>query len=421
MVTGPHSTAGWLFDNAAFDWADGQDTQLGTIGQAFIPTNTVGMKRLAWYRSRTGPTGDIYRLTVWDTVTQAAVYSTYNPPDNGQIGWQEVDVSAANVFLTGGRTYVVCVGHLANNYYAGYNYAGQNAPTPGAGLSWPATIQRYKGPPGDGYPNTADATKFFHGVDVSVYQATPPPPDIVPTDVQNALADWFDPSDATKPTGDTKLYPRVMQALDGVDLSDAVAGINANIDANGVTLDAVAGDVAAIKAKIASDGVTLDAKIGPLHTYGGVTNEGLSYGVEIVRQQVADANDKLDQLTGVTPSLIREWLTLSPDVAEPGRWTLAGTTVGEGNGTVADQADLYRVDFTAIPPLMPQHALPGGVTWLPRAGWCAPIRDGYVGPRKFLDFSANDVRYDGQLMHGLVIYLPPGLEWQVGAYVLDRS
>jgi hypothetical protein len=138
-----------------------------------------------------------------------------------------------------------------------------------------------------------------------------------------------------------------------------------------------------------------------------------------VAQTVADLADAV--AANVDIELLRERLTLSPDVSDTTRWTLVDTITGVGNDYVPIQADLYRLTFTTIPAVQPQHDVGGAANWLPRLGWWAPLRDGFVGPRGYLDFESNDLRWPPYLMHGMVVKTGPGVEWSVSCYVLDRA
>src|SRR5690349_15956364 len=63
-------------------------------GQIFRLGGTSRIDGVAWYRGDTGTPGPS-SLSVWDAVSGARVWKTDSPPDDGTIGWQEVDLSDA--------------------------------------------------------------------------------------------------------------------------------------------------------------------------------------------------------------------------------------------------------------------------------------------------------------------------------------
>jgi len=387
-------------------------------GTRFRVTQTGFVKDVAWWQTNDANVKPA-ALAIWNENGTILWQTDQVPEDVGLLpAWQRVDVTETVQLLTG-VTYTV----------GGHQPTGSNCPEGSVGLrgSPPAAFQyddfgaHYTTSAYPAYPNTG-TNDFFGGYDLTLSDVDPGGGGTGGGGSASLdLADWFDPTVATKPAEDPKLYPRVIQSLDGWQtfLHDALVGFSE-------TMGATAQDqLDALRIVLENRFDLVDSIQQAIEERLGDT-EGTSIVARLVALLTGQAalSEAVDNLpTGLTLELdvLREQLTLSPDVAEPGRWTLVNTTNGVGNGFVADQADMYRLSFTAIPPLMPQHDLPGGVLWLPRAGWCAPVRDGYVGPRKFLDFANNDVRWEGYLMHGLIVYLPPALEWQCGAYVLDRG
>lgn len=141
--------------------------------------------------------------------------------------------------------------------------------------------------------------------------------------------------------------------------------------------------------------------------------------------QVAEGVETL-LASGITPTtlgaaiaLLREQLTLSPDLSDTSRWTLVDTTSGDGDALISQQADAYFLSITAYPSTQPAHGV-AGTLWLPRWGWVCPRVHGHFAQRQFHDVMPTIVTSEGHFMDGLLIYTPPGFEWTCESYVLDR-
>lgn len=401
------------------------------LGVAFRTAQGLTVTGLRWYATSTTTTDKPTHLYLWDTVGASVIASIATPGHSGLVGWQTASLDTP-VLLEADHEYRVSMGIPTGTHWAEIT----NAAAPPYPLVW-ATQVGYAGSIG-GYPNTSQTNRAFW-VDIVLdtdYAISPDPSPVLVGDVKEALRAWLDPGSADLPVGDSGLYPRVAGEMDAFlagspdnaetisgnvsETKDAVAGIAATINDEGTGLVAIAGDVAALRAKVTADGVTLDAKIGPLETYGSVGSKGVSAGVEIVRTTTIDEGAATRTQVGVTADVLREQLTLSPDLTDTSRWTLVGSTAGEGRGLVTDQADLYLLTLTAFGGLPTVDV--AGVTWVPRWGWgVAPRVHGAYRQRQFHDYTPAAITADGLLMDGLLVNALPGVEWTVDAYVLDRT
>lgn len=353
---------------------------------------------------------------VWDVAdTSSPVWVADAIPNGSGAGWWEADI-VGSIPLLAGHTYRMALGY--HNHVSGFAY--QNSVSKPAGefpvaltgtTSWTYYASGFLA-----YPATDRAASGQNlGIDLR-WSSIPLVAPATGGDLDAALTDWLSDNENTHTAHGLPWTTK--SVVDGH--TATLASIEGSLSDQGATLDAVAGDVADLHAKVTADGVTLDAKIGPLETYGSVGDKGVSAGVEIVRQQVATANTKLDALTGTSFATLREQLTLSPDLLDASRWTLVSTTAGEGRGLVEDQADLYILTLTAVGGLPTVDV--AGATWVPRWGWgIAPRVHGAYRQRQFHDYTPAAVTADGLYMDGLLVNALPGVEWAVDAYVLDRG
>lgn len=417
-----------LWDNYVGAPGTGTSGLTETIGSALEASAAGGVTFLRWRAGNTNTSDKPSSLDLWDGVSGAQLAHLTSIGHSGLAGWQEEAVIPA-VPLTTNQRYVVSATYPSGNTYC-YTSTDAAATSP---LAWSTTPHVTDSAHGNNYPTNSTPTLAWW-VDVT-FDTTAgggggSPPALTVADVttgaDTALNSWLNVGGGDYPAISVPVIDHGL-LTDG---TNGLAAIRTQVDANGASITATAGDVAAVKAKVTSDGVTLDTKIGPVQTYFGVTGQGVSAGVELVSTHVASIETAVGTLpsSGVVATAgdldallqrLREQLTLTPDPATDPRWTLTSTTTGTGWAFIPDGADMYRLTITNPGSLQPHIALPGGVDWYPRIGWWAPVRDGFVGPRGFIEFGMADLRWPAQRMNGCLLYLGPGVDWSIDALVLD--
>lgn len=333
---------------------------------------------------------------------------------NGVWALPLVDLGYADFPVAAGKDVNVSLYFEGSNQYVGLHAAPEPTEDPAVEF----THRQYQGIPNKNPFNSAvDGT--YYGIDIEGYVGTggPPIPGVDPADTTfGELAIWLQ-------HGNPELRPDSLPKL----IYDYLGTMQVSIDGVATAVGNIPGLPAALtQAYLTNLSATIDqvlTEVDNLQSHivgasGGGGSAFFSGDGRQVAETVAEIQDAL--AIGPASPLMREWLTLSPDLTDPLRWTNVGTTTGTGDGVVTDGADLYLVTITAIPPAQPQMAQANGDVWVPRMAWCSPQRNGASTWRQYLDFGANYVHDQAIYMGGLLINTGPGVSWSVDAMQLDR-
>ena len=71
---------------------DFEETNETAWGQVYRLGGTARLSGIAWYRGSTGTPGPS-SLSIWDNVSGVRLWRTDSPPDDGAVGWQQVDLT----------------------------------------------------------------------------------------------------------------------------------------------------------------------------------------------------------------------------------------------------------------------------------------------------------------------------------------
>lgn len=407
----------WLQGNYAGGWTNGSLAALyATLALPFTAPAGGEITAVRWYRP-VNTLAAVRSLQIWDNSGSTLLWSTPTDDtmvDNGLTGWQVTNLSTP-LSLVVGHTYEVSI-YLQNGEHFGFNNAG--LPTPPNGFTWTANTRCYILASGASFPTTCDATQTV-GVDafVDFGGAPPPPPTPTTTDLANALAAWL--ISTSDNTHQTDGLPWLTKAAVDATKTELDAVQTALTEIGNVTDSAgsiVSLPLKALLARYAADITTIESYLPSTQARAGAAGTGGSYGT------IVDDVAAIISGGSVTTSLekLREQMQLTPDPATDPRWVVGATETGTGEGVVTTGADMYRLTVSGWAPRQAELVIGGTVTWLPRLGWWAPIRDGFVGPRAFVDFETNDLRWPTQFMHGAVLGLPPEVSWSCACYQLDR-
>lgn len=402
-----------LFENYGADaWDDANEGAQRTVGMKWISPDNGDVTALRYRKVSATNTHHPAKLILWavDSRTPVAVVATV--PDVAGTGWQDVALGAS-YHTTGNVRYLVSALWPANTHRSQRTSVGMGLPTPP--LFWGADSGSFTSANVDAYPETDATNQFAHGVDLS-WESDGTQPAAGTGDLANQFAAWL------ISTGDNTHQIDGLPWLIKAELAATKALVEAIPAVAGTDWGKVssiwdlAGDLTAPEFAIIRAFFETAQPVRPEVEPWATTAE-LSVATDALQDQIDGLAGVVDQ--HLDALLLRERLDLSVDVDNLDRWRLVGTADGEGDGFVDMQADRYTVEWVQLPPKQPQHLI-ADHWWAPHAGWCAPVRGGYVGPRRYLDFLLNDVRWAPYLMHGLLIYSHPGAEWLVGAWVLDR-
>jgi hypothetical protein len=388
------------------------------FGNRFTVSASFTASYWQWYRSTSGD-GMISYFLLWN-VTDNTKLLQDSPADPGGTGWLEAAMSAPVTLVTG-KTYQIDIGIQGGNTCWGWTTAPPSINTP-----FTVTSIRYGGSTGA----YSDSVSGFELLGAQVADGplsgggggtgTLTSDDLAA--IADELAKWLS-SSAPPDTHTTDGLPWLTKTV-----ADAIKVVTDKLGHSGsgnsldwiVALWRLAGDltdaeIGLLKSLLDRQGQVLGASGGGGSAFYGPSGTQVAEGVETLLARTVDPTG-----LGAAVALLREQLTLSPDLADTSRWTLVDTVTGEGDALVELQADLYRVSIGDAPGTHgPQ--LVAGAEWRPRWGWAAPrIHGCYLQRQPLVDLSPIAIA-PGLFMDGVLLYTHPGFTWTVEAFVLDRA
>lgn len=413
-----------LFDNSALTGVNAQGNPNPiTWGVKFQVSSNLYFKGWRWYRPNSGAQDDPSGVVLW-TNSGSVVAGPVTPTTTQTVGWKVVPLASPVLLLTG-TTYVLGWHSPAGAAIAQGSSSNWSSPpspfladdhrryyTENSALTFPVNAQDTQLIYLDGVFDT-DGTPLPGATD-----ETPATEGEVSTITDANLATWLSAVSGTNTHHSDGLPWLTWTLADAIkNATDALShsGSGSSLDWV-VALWKLAGNLTDLEYAA----VRTFLKDGTTRLTGGSGGGGSAFEA---------VHDHLDSLAagGVSPSdlgaqlaVLRERLTLSPDLSDDTRWTLVATVPGADDGLVNEQADVYFVTLNDIPTLLPQHNVAGNL-WVPKWGWVAPRVHGHFTQRVFSDVIPFAVTAGGLLMDGVLIYAHPGTTWTVEAYVLDRS
>jgi uncharacterized protein DUF4082 len=256
------------------------------------------------------------------------------------------------------------------------------------------------------YPNTA-RTDFIIGLNL-IWEDVSHVDDRPPVGVGNAaeaLVDWFDPTAATKPGEDEKLYPRVASMLDGIDFAGFIAQIGDiwNIagqlaDLEIAAFNALTGKIKSWVGWVADDNTALRRPDGTTvldDTQGLITGQNaLEAQLNTIQAQLTALADAISDAEGAIGAF-------------PIGWTLLAEEDFVSNHAFAEPAHLYVLTVTDYPATTGNVATAAGL-WLPRLGWWTELNGSQAGARGFVEFQQQQLHAGGRAMAGCAVQLKTG-------------
>lgn len=408
-----------LFSNTVGPPSTSTPSNAWSVGTCFtVSDGSAPITGLAWYRGSTTSTAkpSALRLYGTDTTVPLREFTGTGIVDSGTVGWQITPFATAYT-PSSGVHYVAQMtwpGLNAWNYYSRSSLANPDAP-----FSWDSAGVRRSTEFGSTYPGSQDDTVAWLLSPVWG-TSTGGGGGITTGDLENALADWL--TSTSDNLHKTDGLPWLTKTV-----ADAVKVVTDKLGASGsgnsldwiVSLWRLAGDltdaeIGLLKALLTHQSQVIGASGGGGSAFYGPSGTQVAAGVETLLASGLTTTD-----LGAAVALLRERLTLSPDLADTSRWTLVDTTSGDGDALVSQQADAYFLSITAYPASQAAHGV-ASTLWLPRWGWVCPRVHGHFAQRQFHDVMPTIVTSEGHFMDGLLIYTPQGFEWTCESYVLDR-
>lgn len=387
------------------------------LGLKFHPSIAQDIHALAWKPANTTTSDKPAQLDLWDHATGTLVASTSAVTHDGTTNWQLCPL--ANVYTASPGQVLEVAGWFPTGTHMATS-ATQPPAVTGLVFDSPGAVQAAFGV----HAEPTSTSSFFWMVDIRTVASSSTGGSggvtATPGDVQSSLADWLiSTSDNLHQTDGLPWLTKTV--------ADAVKVVTDKLGASGsgnsldwiVSLWRLAGDltdaeIGLLKALLTHQSQVIGASGGGGSAFYGPSGTQVAAGVETLLASGLTTTD-----LGAAVALLRERLTLSPDLADTSRWTLVDTTSGDGDALISQQADAYFLSITAYPASQAAHGV-ASTLWLPRWGWVCPRVHGHFAQRQFHDVMPTIVTSEGHFMDGLLIYTPQGFEWTCESYVLDR-
>jgi len=391
----------WILRDA-YEWvATGQTNPPDATSYANLITGggRSAITGVAWYRNDTTHDPPV-SLSIWDFNTSVRVWKTTDVPDDGTVGWQEVDLSASPIEFSGDvpkwfvGAYVATGGHLG--------LAGDGAPARGeeVGAKLDAAAGRRRVDTADAIPNTTYTNQTL-GLDTRVAQAYSSP-GVGSGDVDAALASYLTATGANyagSPLADIKTTVETTFN----DVEDASTGLSAIKADTQSLLDRL---TVAWRDTVASNTEGIPGFLTQWDDF-------YTQFVNITAPAVADLVDAIGTFTGITvfsylAALIRfaNGIDAPPQLADTPDWELVDETDFTNNLLWPVEADVYRVTLSAFDPAGTSEPVGTETRHAYLGKWC-PFNVQFSSEWHYFNTASADLALGGRMPGlGLILYRP---------------
>ena len=383
-----NTPSGWIADNwAGANYTDGNNFYAPTGGE---------VTHFRWY-SRTGGAAKPSALSLWDRFTQTRVAIVTSIPDPTTAGWKEVALGTPYP-LVSNRVYTVALewGNTTDVSYQAYS-SRQDPPN---GLEW-ADPSHAVANGLNTYPSGTN-TVLIRPVDVTwVGEVSAPGGGEIETIVEQALTRWFDSSgDNTRQTE----LPWLTKVLLG-DVDTKVDAMRAVVDDALATIDAAMGPGGTL--------VTGSVRAALDVIFGKVSDESTETQTTIMGPGNPTIADVMGAIAALSPG---GGSTLPPFTVGSADYTQTAQTTGQGSFEWIQPADAYSILFEDVAETGRTVRDVGGVNIFWARAWAKPW-DGVRMYPHHIDFSGPlAVIMSDRRWPGLIVWLPPDVEWTVTAF-----
>lgn len=411
-----------LFDNATMaNLAVGSSyDRPWETGTRFVPTGAGAIEGLRWYRFGSGSSNRPTGLHLWDCYTQQLILSAPSVPDNGSVGWQTWNASAA-VQIEPGRTYAVSYGVSAGNTTA--NLSGSDRGTPPGVLQW-AEESGAQSSPSPIFPAATTASNWVRPVDVLFNEgATGTILPITPAQVSGDLASWLISTNDNQHQSDG--LPWLSHAiLEG--LRDGTITYFSDLQARTLAIKAITDALPGGTGEIANRLVEWEAgRLGAIIAQLGGTTAPVLTSNPLGGSGTGNAlTDTINALRGASTATTTDLLTaleaccdwLTGAVLDEAKLSAPTTAVVNGYGYLASGRRIHRISVGTVPPDVGSLDIEGNL-WLPRFGWWAPVTSqGAVLERHYIDWQEQWLWPAPAATVGIAYHLPLGVDATIYAY-----
>jgi hypothetical protein len=364
--------------------------------QTFRAIGLFKITGVAWYRSSTDHDPPV-SLSIWERFTQSRPWQTFDVPDSGSVGWQEVDLTDTPVYLEMDANRIVGAGAYSN--IGGlFSAADQSASfIGGVPANIPLQSAYSRSNAGNTFPDSV-ATSRVYGLDLRMEPASPVPN--VSSDVDTSLASYLTTAGANydgSPLADIKTT--VQNTFNDVeDASTGLAAIKADTQS---LLDRL---TEAWRDTVASN---TDGIPGFLTAWDAFYTQF----VALTAGPVADLVEAVGDFTGISvlgylAELIR-WangINAPPQLAEGDDWELLDETDFTNNLLWPVEADVYRVTLASFDPAGTSEPVGTETRHAYLGKWC-PFNVQFSSEWHYFNTKSADLYLGGRMPGlGLILY-----------------
>jgi len=353
---------------------------------------------VAWYRSETARAPP-ETLSIWEKFTQVRRWQADSVPDDGTVGWQEVDLSSNPLYLEADANRIYGVGAFSQT---GGRFAAKEQLTGYVGQA-PANVPlqsaQLTSNGGDVFPSSP-ATSRVYGLDWRIE----PTQDAgaVTVDVDAQLASYLTSGGANytgSPLADIKTT--VENTFNDVeDASTGLAAIKADIQS---LLDRL---TEAWRDTVASNTNGIPGFLTAWDAF-------YTQFVDITAPAVADLVDAIGTFTGISvfsylAALIRfaNGIDAPPQLADTTDWELVDETDFVDNLLWPVEADVYRITLSAFDPAGTSEPVGTEIRHAYLGKWC-PFNVQFSSEWHYFNTASADLYRGGRMSGlGLILYRP---------------
>jgi hypothetical protein len=380
------------------------DTDFGETSQVhwmqnFRGSGVIRVTGVAWYRGSTGTPGPS-RMSVWDANLGVRLWETFDPPDNGSVGWQEIDLSDTPIDALSFNTKIGVSAYGASGTHR--TYGSQSGQLSGA---IPVNVELQQGfrslSEGDLMPNDVH-TGTIQGLDARLVQINVAGATVIAENVEAELARWL------REDGDHYEESRLPF------IAGQAAGANEAAQANTTAITALQTDTTTLITRLSqawADTIGSNTEGIP----GFLTQWDAFYTqfVDITAPAVANLVEAVGTFTGISvfsylAALIRfaNGIDAPPQLADTTDWELVDETDFVDNLLWPVEGDVYRVTLSVFDPAGTSEPVGTETRHAYLGKWC-PFNVQFSSEWHYFNTASADLALGGRMPGlGLILYRP---------------
>lgn len=378
---------------------DFEETSEVAWSQRYRIGGNVRISGVAWYRGSTSTPGPS-RLSIWQPDAGVRLWETFDVPDNGAVGWQELDLTDTPVDVLNVLSRVEISAYGGSGTHR--TYGSQSAALKGV---VPANVELQAGfrslSIGDQEP-TSVHTGTIQGLDARLENIPFLQAPAVAQNVEAELARWL------REDGDHYEESRLPF------IAGQAAGANEKAEANGTAIATLQSDLTTLGTRLSQAWAdTIGSNTEGLPGFLTAWDAFYTQFVDITAPAVADLVEAIGDFTGITvlgylAALIRfaNGIDVPPQLGDTPDWELVDETDFTDNLLWPVEADVYRVTLSSFDPAGTSEPVGTETRHAYLGKWC-PFNVQFSSEWHYFNTASADLYLGGRMPGlGLILYRP---------------